>query len=83
MTLIETDVELESELQYIGTAPAYRPPEARWDDDNEVVLIDDLSRYDSHAVRKCFDCMVNLVVPGTLRCESCNYKRDRRLAVNV
>jgi hypothetical protein len=37
----------------------------------------------SNDKRLCFDCMVNPCVLGTIRCEPCTYKRNRRLAVKV
>ena len=86
MTLLDIDVERESEVQYIGTTPVFRPRNAKWDDDIDQPIVEATSDdwyYDSKAKRLCFECMVNLAVSGSIRCEPCNYKRNRRLAVKV
>ena len=63
----------------------YRPRDAKWDDDIDPHLIvhHDIDLigepYDSNAVRKCFACMVNRCVKGSIYCLSCAYKRNRRI----
>lgn len=37
--------------------------------------------YDSRAKRLCFDCMTIPAQPGSLRCEPCNHKHERRVEV--
>ncbi len=61
----------------------FRPLDAKWDDYTRlpVQIERDAEAYDSKARRLCFDCMDILAVLGTIRCESCEYSRNRRLAV--
>lgn len=39
--------------------------------------------YDSRAKRLCFSCMTIPAVPGSLRCEACNHKHERKVAVQT
>jgi hypothetical protein len=69
---------------------AWRPRETKWDpyrDPNVAAHYSDTqllrSEYNSHAVRLCFDCMVIPCMAGSIRCECCAYKRQRRVQVQV
>jgi hypothetical protein len=61
----------------------FRPLDAKWDDNARlpIQIERDALAYDSKARRLCFDCVDIVAVLGTIRCESCEYSRNRRLAV--
>jgi hypothetical protein len=62
----------------------YRPLDVQWDsyDRLPIQIERDAIAYDSKAIRLCFDCLDIRSVNG-IRCESCEYSRNRRLAVRI
>lgn len=61
---------------------AFRPAGTKWDRVtaySSIDLLQDSNSYNTHAVRLCFDCMVIPALQGEIRCETCQFKRARRL----